>query len=430
MINNIIFLYDATKESYDVSKEFREIMKKATKPNSFKNYIYYLEIMSIPKNSEDRLDNFYKYEVTETGQNSEELIFTGLNLRGEIDLKKCFGKINDTCFEKSQSIFISCGHGKPMFIDPVFLKIISSSLKNEWAYLEEKGNIWGNAEIVENLKQAFHNNKIPLNIQDEDSWYEERIWNKELANSLEELKPTLGIFFNCNTNFIDSMYCYSNCFRYCISTENYLSTNMMDLAGIIQIFTNQNDFNDKNFAISVYTSISGKVISESLNISNLSGASLFLTELNKFPGFVSELNLLIQQLITKYSADFQWLKDIIESIKKDDLYFDTVYGVADIAIFLTRLGKRLSGDADINNAIEQLLKKLKNNGEIILSGITTPSAHINSGITIYLPRLTLGIDNSIKVYPAAIKRYIDKYSEDLRSTFKWYPLLDLLQTKI
>lgn len=384
-------------------------LKKVKPPSNSAIDIYYLKIITVDPGSTNKFEDLLL--KVQFGESENTLKIVGsekYNFRSSEGLQTAFKKIKSGIFVKKKFYLISCGHGNGFSTYRRYIADFSPT-----PFFTDEKTITGD-DYIEIIS-------TPSDI--DKKWETETLWNIELSKACKILKPEVGIFNNCYVNFFDSLYFYSDSFKYIVASERYLCSVMLRLHELIMGIIEASSLPPEQRALKIYATALGGV-ADGVSTSNCDSPSLVLVEMEHLPALYNELNRLFEYISDKFGSDIKWFEDLRSAT--DDCYLINNYWLIEFFTLLSELGKELK-DSTVSEKIESIQNIITK--QIVLRYQSFGSANKgSSGISIYLPK-----KNNAQFHLNKFLEYkenMKKLRGNLSELFKWYVLLDKMEKMV
>lgn len=384
-----VFLFDTTGHISTIQRLEAE-MHASRAGDRFR--LFYLKMNS--ESPFEYKDFLYELRDTNVGRSFYNVGERVYNFKFEDDLEACFEKIASLCAPETRFCFCTSGHGSAYGL---------GSIQYTPVEMTAQGGV--------DTAGLFSNPPHP--------YYSSLIWNKSLTRALAHLRPVFLYFNNCHVNYFDSLCFYASTSRYIIATENYVNTSMLQLDVLIdRLAISDPDADDKTIATIAFEIARAGFLYGS-KAPGMTGASLFLIDMQEMPRLLYVFNELADMLIRQFCYQQDWYFALLQEMR---MHYITSFDLIDMAFVLQRINERLAAFPEITKRIQMIVQLTEQmvQDQIAIAG--DPYSNC-TGISIYLPK------GKRMYYTRIFTDYTKRYTAD-ELPFTWYQLIDIVRKKI
>ncbi|MBN8864997.1 MAG: hypothetical protein J0H92_16610 [Sphingobacteriales bacterium] len=379
-----IFLFDTTGHISTIQRLEAE-MHASRAGDRFR--LFYLKMNS--ESPFEYKDFLYELKVTNDGRSFYNVGERVYNFKFEDDLEASFRRIASLCAPGTRFFFCTSGHGSAYGLGAI-----------QYTPVEMTGT--GN---------------LPSGNQ--HSPYSSLIWNKSLVRALTHLRPAFLYFNNCHVNYFDSLYFYGGISRYIIATENYVNTSMLQLDVLINKLAMCDGKSDDHTMAAIAFEAARSGFLYGSKAPGMTGASLFLIDLQQMPRLLNIFNTLSGLLIRQFYNQANWYFSLLQEMR---MHYVTSFDLIDMSFVLQKIGESLPAFPAVKEHIEAMLRLIEH---MILDKITIEGDPYSNcqGISIYLPK------GKKSYYTRIFTDYTRRYKAS-ELPFDWYKLIDIAGKKM
>ncbi len=384
-----VFLFDTTGHISTIQRLEAE-MHASRAGDRFR--LFYLKM-----NSESPFEyKDFLYELKDAGEgrsfyNVGERVY---NFKFEDDLEACFKKVASLCAPDTRFCFCTSGHGSAYGLGSIQYTPVDMT-----------------------TQEAVDTGGSPTDLH--RPYYSSLIWNKSLTRALAHLRPVFLYFNNCHVNYFDSLYFYASTSRYIIATENYVNTSMLQLEALINGLTICDpDADDRAIAAIAFEGAKAGFLYGS-KAPGMTGASLFLIDINEMPRLLQMFNELSGRLIRQFHHRQDWYFALLQEMR---MHYITSFDLIDMTFVLQKINERLAAFPDITQRIQAMVQLIE---QMVQDKITIAGDPYSNckGISMYLPK------GKRMYYTRIFTDYTKRYAAN-ELPFIWYQLIDIVRKKI
>lgn len=379
-----VFLFDTTGHISTIQRLEAE-MHASRAGDRFR--LFYLKMNS--ESPFEYKDFLYELRDTNDGRSFYNVGERVYNFKFEEDLEVCFRKIASLCAPQTRFCFCTSGHGSAYGLGSV-----------QYTTVEMTGT-----------------DSLTSRVQ--HSPYSSLIWNKSLVRALTHLRPVFLYFNNCHVNYFDSLYFYAGISRYIIATENYVNTSMLQLDVLInKLAMCDRGADDYTVALTAFQAARAGFLYGS-KAPGMTGASLFLIDLQGMPRLLSMFNALTGLLIRQFYNQDDWYFSLLQEVR---MHYVTSFDLIDMSFVLRKISESLSAFPEIRERIEAMLQLIEH---MILDKIAIEGDPYSNcqGISVYLPK------GKRSYYTRIFTDYTRRYKAS-ELPFDWYKLIAIAGKKM